>query len=74
MRQSWKAADARCPFYLGDDSKREVRCEGFTEGMTVQLRFRKMVQQQEFMGLHCCGRYSMCELYKATMKKYPTDF
>ena len=64
----------RCPFYLGDESRdKSVHCEGHYEGMRVQLQFRRRDQQQNYMGLHCCGSYQRCEVYKATMKKYPTD-
>lgn len=64
-----------CPFYIGDDSKsKTLRCEGHSEGLNVQLQFRRREQQQNYMGLHCCGTYKRCEIYKATMTKYPTDF
>lgn len=74
-KQSWTAADVRCPFYKGDDHARKtVLCEGHVEGMTVQMIFRRLDQKQNYMGLHCCGGYQRCEIYKATMTKYPADF
>lgn len=74
-RESWNAADVLCPFYVGDEHKTKgIYCEGFTQGMTVTLKFRQQRQKQEYMGLHCCGAYARCEVYKSTMKKYPSDF
>ena len=72
---SWSTADVLCPFYIGDEAKsKTVRCEGYIDGLRVQLQFRRRDQQQNYMGRHCCGAYQRCEVYKATMKKYPTDF
>ena len=65
----------RCPFYIGDEYKsRTVQCEGHTDGLSVQLRFRRLSQKQNYMGVHCCGAYQSCQIFKATMTKYPTDF
>ena len=73
-RQSWTAADVLCPFYKGDEHRdKSVLCEGHWEGMSVQLRFRQLTQKQSYMGQHCCGAYTRCEIYRATMTKYPTE-
>lgn len=33
-------ASIACPYYIGDDCKRTIRCEGPIEGTTLDLQFR----------------------------------
>ena len=70
-KESWRAADVQCPFFLGESTKgKEIVCEGFISGMKVKMHFSSASAKNKHMG-HCCTcRYKNCPIYQSTMDKY----
>ena len=70
-KESWKAADVKCPFYIKDNHS-TIECEGFLDGTTEILRFPYTTDKNKHMGIYCVGKYNNCSRYQNTMNnKYP---
>ncbi len=68
---SYLQVEVGCPFYLSDDGKRRVICEGPVDKSSLTLRFRRREDFQLHTREFCCKRYICCELYRMLMEKYP---
>jgi len=53
-----------CPFYLSDDKKRSITCEGFIQGSSVTQRYKRFADQKKQLQIFCCKHYKKCELYR----------
>lgn len=70
-KETWKAADVQCPFFLGEHSNTKgVVCEGWEDRMKVTMNFSTFSAKNTYMGRHCTGSYQRCKLYQLTMSKY----
>ena len=58
----------KCPFYRNDDGKTVVSCEGFVDGSTVKLQYRRKADFKQQMEIFCCDHYKNCEIYRALME------
>lgn len=59
-----------CPFYLTDNGKNRIICEGLLPGSQLQSYFRKRKDYRLQAEIFCCGSYKTCEIYDALSKKY----
>lgn len=70
--ESYLSRDIRCPFYMGDDGSRRIRCEWLYPGAKIQQIFAKREDFSLHTAVFCCDRYRNCEIYTAVMAaKYP---
>lgn len=73
-KESWKAADVQCPFFIGEHSgNKGIVCEGWEARMKVAVQFSSFTAKNTYMGCHCTGPYQRCKLYQITMSKYEID-
>ncbi len=73
-KETWRAADVVCPFFLGERSgKKDIVCEGWHDKMKVTLEFNTHKSKDVYMGRHCVGPYQRCKIYQETMKKYEIE-
>lgn len=68
-RESWKAADVVCPFFIGDDNK-SLTCEGFADKVKLRTDFATAAKKDGHMGTYCAGRYEKCMIYQLAAEKY----
>ena len=68
-------ASIACPYYIGDDCKRTIRCEGPIEGTKIDLQFRtKEDKAAHFKGW--CGSvtgHKACEIFRMVNEKYDPE-
>lgn len=60
----------RCPFYLTDNGKDSIGCEGLLAGANIRNYFRRNSDFLNQMNVFCCGNYEDCPLHQALMLKY----
>ena len=73
MPTNFNAVDAECPFYVEDDGRQRIRCEGIVPDTTATLWFRTQQGYRRHLETYCCGRYAYCERYMALMEKYKEE-
>lgn len=71
---SYWQAYVLCPFYLYDDGKRCIHCEGITDGSTVRLSFRSRTDYEKYIRHNCCRHYQACQIYRAVESTYEGVF
>lgn len=75
---SWRQADVRCCFWHRDNTtrngKKEIHCEGLTDGNEIILRYDRSVDYQIQMDVFCCDRPDRCEVFRMLMEnKYEEE-
>ena len=71
---SYADRDAKCPYYKARDGT-SVRCEGYTEGMSIQVRFGSGEQLKAWARRHCdnlCG-WRECHLQEGREEDIDRD-
>lgn len=63
-----------CPYYLSDDGKRSVDCEGVTDSSRVRMCFRTQADFEKYMGHYCCRHYGDCGISRAIHATYEGVF
>ena len=78
--KSYFCADAKCPFYQGDDGHSAVSCEGVLKATCLKLSFNTNKPQEEKDRLRkhiqklCGGDYRNCPIFQMIMKEnYPEE-
>lgn len=70
---SFMSPDVLCPFYIGDNSKNKIRCEGVV-GATSTFYFGRGTEGKAGMLAHaqklCCNEYEKCPAYAAINELY----
>ena len=73
MSTGWNQWYVQCPFFLRDDGRKEIVCEGVGGGSTLKLCFQRkqdfLIQMESF----CKEHFERCEVYHAAMEKYQED-
>lgn len=59
----------RCPFFVNDDGRFKIVCEGITDGSTLSQHFRNKQGYKIQMDTFCCDRYTNCEIYRVLIEK-----
>lgn len=67
---TWHDVDIGCPFYLRDDGKTTIFCEGICYGCTTKLSFRKKDDYLIHLRTFCMMHYERCEVFRVAMEKY----
>lgn len=62
-----------CPFYISDNGKNRIICEGLTPGSQLQSFYRKRKDYKLQIEIFCCEHYEKCEIYEALNKKYEEE-
>lgn len=70
---SFKQVSVRCPFYITDDGKKEIICEGLVEDSCIALRYAERGDYQCQIQVFCQGRYTNCEIYRVLIEKEEYD-
>ncbi len=78
--KSYFCADAKCPFYQGDDGHSAVSCEGVLKATCLKLSFNTNKPQEEKDRLRkhiqklCGGDFKACPIFQMIMKEnYPEE-
>lgn len=67
---SYNSVDVKCPFYRGDDGKKNVTCEGVCEGNKLIMAFGRKKDFEIQMRVFCCEHYHRCEIYKVVSLRF----
>ena len=68
-----KSTEAKCPFYQGFYTGRDVVCEGIISATNIKNIFVNTDRCKEHMHKYCESmNYRDCPVFAATMKKYET--
>lgn len=71
---SYLQAYVRCPYYLRDDGKTKLHCEGFVDDSKIELVFPNKQARRQYINDHCCGDFAQCMVCKAISEaKYCDD-
>ena len=67
---SYRQTDVLCPFYMTDDGKNRISCEGIGNGSSLTSYFRTRSEYARQLEVFCCEHYARCEISRAIMEKY----
>lgn len=67
---SYKQVDVVCPYYVRDDGKRRITCEGLVESGHISLFYTHKDDYHRQMRTFCCKYYQRCEIYQALRSIY----
>lgn len=70
---SFKQADVRCPYYIYDDGKHNIICEGIIPDTTTRHHFRYKKDRELQLAIFCSEAYWRCEHCIALDDKYKED-
>ena len=62
-----------CPFYVTDNGKNRLICEGLLPGTQLQNYYRKRKDFKLQTEVFCCRHYDKCEVYRALELKYEEE-
>ena len=66
---SWNQARVGCPFYLDDDGKTRIVCEGLVKCSRIALEYSRQKDFDIQMKTFCWDRYTNCEIYRVLIEK-----
>lgn len=69
---SYKQIDVRCPFYMYDDGKSRITCEGLVDRSSLALVYHKKADFDTQLDVFCCEHYTKCEVFRMLITKYDT--
>lgn len=67
---SYKQANFVCPYYVSDNARSKIYCEGIIPDTILQNVFRSIADYRTQIDTFCSGCYWMCEICAALDKKY----
>lgn len=67
---SYRQVYVVCPYYVTDNGRDRIVCEGMTPGGQNQTFYQKRQDYALQMELFCCGDYWRCEICAALDEKY----
>ena len=70
---SYRQVYVVCPYYVTDNGRDRIVCEGLTPGGQNQTFYQKRQDYALQMELFCCGDYWRCEICAALDVKYRED-
>ena len=70
MKCSYIQREIGCPYYLGDDGKTEVGCEGIAPGSTLRLRFAAPEEWKAWVEALCTRDWAKCPYHEIAGLKY----
>lgn len=63
----------KCPFYISDNGKNRIICEGLIPGSQDHSVFRKTDDYRLQIEVWCCDHFEKCEKFAALNKKYEEE-
>lgn len=66
---SFNQVSVRCPFFVDDDGKSWIECEGITNTSVLSQKYQTKEDYKIQMKTFCCDRYTNCELYRVLIEK-----
>ena len=70
---SYLQVDITCPFYVSDNGKNTLICEGVIPGVNDHCVFERKSDFLLQVRTFCCGRNEYCERYRAIREKYDEE-
>ena len=70
---SYRQVYVVCPYYVTDNGRERIVCEGLTSGGQNQTFYQKRQDYALQMELFCCADYWRCEICAALDAKYRED-
>lgn len=70
---SYKQVNVQCPFFMSDDGKHQIRCEGIVDRSNISLNYRLKADYMIQIDTFCCQYYKRCEIYQMLMQLKNTD-
>ena len=70
---SFLQVNVTCPFYISDDGKNRIICEGIVPDSRDHVSFRQSKSFRCQIEVYCCDQYTKCERYHPIMEKYRDD-
>lgn len=71
---SYQQVRVTCPFYLEDDGRSKIKCEGLVSGSICIQSFRRKCDYERHVDRFCTSnRYGDCTLAKMLAKKYERE-
>ena len=66
---SYNQVYVRCPFFLDDDGKTRIVCEGIVRDSRISQIYAKKDDFSIQMKTFCSDRYTNCEIYRVLIEK-----
>lgn len=64
-------ADTICPFYVSENAKPRISCEGLVLGTVCVTAFRTGIDKAMHQDMYCyCHKYKLCPVARAVFGKY----
>ena len=73
MGCSYMQSYCQCPYYVGDDGKSRITCEGILPGSNISSYFRSRKDYRLQLEIFCCRAYKNCEIYLALEDKHEDE-
>ena len=70
---SYRQVYVVCPYYVTDNGRDRIVCEGLTSGGQNQTFYQKRQDYALQMELFCCADYWRCKICAALYAKYRED-
>ena len=70
---SYLQVNVLCPFYLKDDGKNQITCEGVSDDSKTVLVFRDKNAFMFRLAKFCCDQFESCEIHHILMEKYKEE-
>lgn len=67
---SFRQVDVRCPYYIGDDGRHVITCEGILPHSKLQVRLRTREVYEETMLVYCSMAWEECPIAKLLNAKW----
>jgi hypothetical protein len=72
MATMFDDVDAKCP-YFHSSNKREITCEGITDGCITALKFESQSKRNLHRSVFCDAKYENCEIFRMLEEKYEDE-
>ena len=73
MATKWYDFYAKCHYYKGTDSSRQITCQGVADSSDLCWKFKNkrdlLIQLKTF----CCYKYEYCEVFQMLKKIYESE-
>ena len=70
---SYIQAHVKCPYYMYDDGKKRITCEGIIDNSSIALIYHNKTDYRRQITIFCCEHYKKCEVYRMLVQKYEDD-
>lgn len=70
MATSWRSWYVKCPFYLRDNGKTQIACQGVMDGNEIVMKFADPKDFEIQADAFCCEKYRNCEVFEMLSQVY----